>query len=175
MDQVPVLDESMKPVLIAGFGRVGQTVANMLIAADVPYLAIDADADCVAHARRQGYQVYYGSAARPEVLRSVGAENARLLVVTLDNAKAAEGLVRTARRMCPDVPVHVRAHDWDIVDLFVELGASHAMPETVESSLRLGAAALEAAGVDPERRRELFEELSAENFAKMRSFSKPQE
>lgn len=175
LDQVPVLDESLKPVLIAGFGRVGQTVANMLIAADVPYLAIDADADCVAHARRQGYRVYYGSAARPEVLRSVGAENARLLVVTLDDAKAAEGLVRTARRMCPDVPVHVRARDWDIVDLFVELGVSHAMPETVESSLRLGAAALEAAGVDPERRRELFDELSAENFAKMRSFNKPQE
>jgi len=175
LDQAPILDDSMKPVLIAGFGRVGQTVANMLIAADVPYLAIDADADCVARARRQGYKVYYGSAARPEVLRSVGAENARLLVVTLDNAKAAEGLVRTARRMCPDVPVHVRAHDWDIVDLFVELGASHAMPETVESSLRLGAAALEAAGVDPERRRELFEELTAENFAKMRSFSKAQE
>lgn len=172
MDQAPVLDESSKPVLIAGFGRVGETVANMLIAADVPYLAIDADADCVAHARRRGYQVYYGSAARPEVLRSVGAKNARLLVVTLDNAKAAEGLVRTARRMCPDVPVHVRARDWDIVDMFVELGVSHAMPETVESSLRLGAAALEAAGVDPERRRELFEELSAENFAKMRTFSK---
>jgi len=172
MDQMPVMDESMKPVLIAGFGRVGETVANMLIAADVPYLAIDEDADCVAHARRRGYQVYYGSAARPEVLRSVGAKNARLLVVTLDNAKAAEGLVRTARRMCPDVPVHVRARDWDVVDMFVELGVSHAMPETVESSLRLGAAALEAAGVDPERRRALFEELSAENFAKMRSFSK---
>lgn len=175
MDQVPVLDESMKPVLIAGFGRVGETVANMLIAADVPYLAIDADADCVAHARRRGYQVYYGSAARPEVLRSVGAKNARLLVVTLDNAKTAEALVRTARRMCPDVPVHVRARDWDIADMFVELGVSHAMPETVESSLRLGAAALEAAGVDPERRRELFEDLSAENFAKMRSFGQPKD
>lgn len=172
LDQAPVMDESMKPVLIAGFGRVGETVANMLIATNVPYLAIDADADCVAHARRRGYQVYYGSAARPEVLRSVGAKNARLVVVTLDNAKAAEGLVRTVRRMCPDVPVHVRARDWDIVDMFVELGVSHAMPETVESSLRLGAAALEAAGVDPDRRRELFEDLSAENFAKMRSFSK---
>lgn len=171
LDQAPVMDESMKPVLIAGFGRVGETVANMLIAVDVPYLAIDADADRVAHARRRGYHVYYGSAARPEVLRSVGAKNARLLVVTLDDAKAAEGLVRTVRRMCPDVPVHVRARDWDIVDLFVELGVSHAMPETVESSLRLGAAALEAAGVDADRRRELFEELSAENFAKMRAFS----
>jgi voltage-gated potassium channel Kch len=106
------------------------------------------------------------------VLRSVGAKNARLLVVTLDDPKAAEALIRTARRLCPDVPVHVRARDWDIVDMFVELGASHAMPETVESSLRLGAAALEAAGVEPERRRELFEELSAENFAKMRSFSR---
>ena len=47
-----------------------------------------------------------------------------------------------------------------------------AMPEVVEASLRLGAAALEAAGVDEDRRRALFEDLSAENYAKMRGFRK---
>lgn len=162
--------EDVRPVLIAGFGRVGETVANMLTAADVPYVAIDADADRVRRARRHGYHVYFGSAGRPEVLRSVGAKHARLIVVTLDDPKVAEGMVRTVRRIYPHVPIHVRAHDWDVADTFAELGVDHAMPETVEASLRLGAAALEAAGVDVEKRRALFEELSAENFAKMRGF-----
>lgn len=161
-----------RPVLIAGFGRVGETVANMLNAVGVPYIAIDADADCVARARRRGYRVYFGSAARPEVLRSVGTAQARLIVITLDDPHAAESTVRAARRLCPHVPIHVRAHDWDIADNLKAMGVDHAMPEVVEASLRLGAAALEAAGVDEEKRRALFEYLSAENFAKMRGFSK---
>lgn len=160
------------PVLIAGFGRVGETVANMLEAAEVPYVAIDADASRVARARQLGYHVYFGSAGRPEVLKSVGAQHARLIVVTLDDPKVAEALVSTARRQCPNVPIHVRARDWEGADAFSAMGADHAMPETVEASLRLGAAALEAAGVDSERRCALFEELSAENFAKMRGFNR---
>lgn len=161
-----------RPVLIAGFGRVGETVANMLHAVGVPYIAIDADADCVARARRRGYRVYFGSAARPEVLRSVGAAQARLMVITLDDPLAAETMVRSARRHFPHVPIHVRAHDWDVADNLKALGVDHAMPEVVEASLRLGAAALEAAGVDEDKRRALFEDLSAENFAKMRGFNK---
>jgi len=165
--------EEARPVLIAGFGRVGETVANMLATANVPYVAIDSDADRVKRARRHGYHVYFGSAGRPEVLRSVGAAHARLIVVTLDDPNVAEGMVRTARRLYPHVPIHVRAHDWDVADTYTELGVDHALPETVEASLRLGAAALEAAGVDVDKRRELFEELSAENFAKMRRFRRP--
>lgn len=165
--------EIERPVLIAGFGRVGETVANMLKAVEVPYVAIDADPDCVGHARRRGYNVFYGNAARPEVLRSVGAAHARLLVITLDDPRAAEVLVRCARNLFPDLPVHVRVRDWDVADTFSALGVDHAMPETVEASLRLGAAALEAAGIDEDRRRALFDEMSAENFARMRGTRQP--
>ena len=155
-------------VIVAGFGRVGKTVANMLRLAEVPYVAIDTNAEAVWLGRQQGFNVYFGSAAKPEVLRSVGAANARLLVVTLDNPSVAEAAVRISRRQYPNLPIHVRVHDWSAADSFAAMGVAHAMPETVESSLRLGAAALEAAGVASERRRELFEQLSADNFEKMR-------
>ena len=92
--------------------------------------------------------------------------------MTLDDPHVAEGLVRTARRLYPNVPIHVRAHDWEIADTYAAMGVDHVMPETVEASLRLGAAALEAAGVDSEKRRALFDELSAENFARMRGFKR---
>ena len=158
-------------MLIAGFGRVGETEANMLEAVNEPYIAIDADTDCVARARRHGHHVFFGWAGRPDVLRSVGAEHARLIVVTLDDPDTAEGMVRTARRLYPNVPIHVRARDWEGADNFAALGVDHTMPETFEASLRLGAAALEAAGVDEEDRRALFDDLSAENYAKMRRFN----
>lgn len=167
-DLSPVAVDHVRPVVIAGFGRVGETIAGMLKLADVPYVAIDSDAEVVADGRRRGFHVYYGSAAKPEVLRSVGAAQASLLVVTLDDASVAEALVRSTRRMFPALPIHIRVHDWQAADLFKEMGVEHAMPETVESSLRLGASALEAVGIDPEQRKKLFDDLSAEDFAKMR-------
>ena len=162
--------EDAHPVLIAGFGRVGRTVASMLKAANIPCIAIDMDADGVKQARSEGYHVFFGDASRPDVLRAVGARNARLMVVTLDNPDVAERLIRTMSRLYPDVSVHARAHDWDVADRFESLGVSHSIPDTVESSLRLGASLLEAAGVSEDDRRALFEDLSAENYAKMRAW-----
>lgn len=175
----PVIDTDLpevvaeRPVLIAGFGRVGETVAGMLFAAGVPCVCIDADADSVARGRRRGFTVFFGDASRPDVLRAVGAAHARLMVITLDDPKAAERLVQTVRRLYPEVPVHVRARDWDVADRLSAMGAAHAIPETVEASLRLGAAALDAAGIPKEDRRALFEDLKAENFAKMRAAVRP--
>ncbi len=162
--------EEARPVLIAGFGRVGKTVASLLKATNIPCIAIDMDADGVTLGRGEGYQVFFGDASRPDVLRMVGARHARLMVVTLDNPGVAERLIGTMSRLYPDVPVHARAHDWDVADHFESLGVAHSIPDTVESSLRLGASILEAAGVGEDDRRALFEDLSAENYAKMRAW-----
>ncbi len=160
--------DGIHPVLIAGFGRVGKTVATLLKAANVPCIAIDMNTDSVTHGRGRGNQVFFGDASRPDVLRAVGAKNARLMVVTLDNPIIAERLIHTMSRLYPDVPVHARVHDWNDADRFEAMGISHSIPDTVESSLRLGAAALEAAGVSEEDRHALFDDLRAKNYAKMR-------
>ncbi len=162
--------EEIRPVLIAGFGRVGKTVASMLKATGIPCIAIDMNVDGVTQGRSEGYEVFFGDASRPDVLRAVGAKHARLMVVTLDNFKAAERLIATMNRLYPDVPIHARSHNWDIADRFEALGSAHSIPDTVESSLRLGAVTLEAVGVSEEERCSLFENLSAENYAKMRAW-----
>ena len=161
-----------RPVIVAGFGRVGEVIAGMLRKVDVATVAIDMDAKKVASGRRLGYNVLFGDASRPEILKSVGAGRARLVVITLDNYKAAEGVVRTMKRLYPDVPLHVRVRDWPDADHFTKLGASHAIPETVEASLRLGASALEAAGVGEEERRTLFEYLREGDYEKLRDYHK---
>ncbi|MEE8271069.1 MAG: monovalent cation:proton antiporter-2 (CPA2) family protein, partial [Alphaproteobacteria bacterium] len=77
-------DDLAGHVVIAGFGRVGQTVASLLAANRVPYLALDLDADRVAQGRAQGLPVFFGDASKPNVLRAAGAARARAVAVTLD-------------------------------------------------------------------------------------------
>lgn len=162
--------EEPRAVLIAGFGRVGKTIASLLEATNIPCIAIDKNADSVTQGRREGYQVFFGDASRPDVLRAVGAKHARLMVVTLDDPEVAVRLIRTMNHLYPDVPLRARSHNWNVADRFESLGIAHSIPDTVESSLRLGAITLEAAGVSEEDRHALFENLSAENYAKMRTW-----
>ena len=84
-------------VILAGFGRVGRTVARLLDAKLVPYIALDNDAQRVREGRRDGHAVYFGDAARPDVLRLLGGEHARAVVVTLSTE--GNGVDRTVSHL----------------------------------------------------------------------------
>ncbi|WP_041795855.1 monovalent cation:proton antiporter-2 (CPA2) family protein [Pararhodospirillum photometricum] len=164
---VPALtpdDTAAAPVLIAGFGRVGETVARFLVHVGVPCRAIDLNPDNVQRGRRDGLKVYYGDASRPEILRALGADSARLLVITLDTAAVAERTVQSARRHFPHLPVHVRARDRATSAHLLGLGAALAVPETLESSLRLGAEAAKAGAANPEDVTKLLRDLRQNNY-----------
>jgi monovalent cation:H+ antiporter-2, CPA2 family len=134
-------------VIIAGFGRVGQTVAAMLEVHKVMYVAIDRDPDRVARQRSFGKPVYYGDMTQIELLRRVHLETARALVVTLDDTKAADGLVAGARAERPDLLIIARARDAAHAAHLYKVGASDAVPETIEASLQLSEAVLVDVGV----------------------------
>lgn len=134
-------------VLICGFGRVGQTVARLLDAETVPWLALDFDAQTVAARRRDGQPLHYGDASRPDLLARLGAAKAAALVVTIDDPQAAEHLVTAARREWPGVAVFVRARDHHHAGRLRQLGAAGVITETVEASLQLGALTLAGIGL----------------------------
>ena len=134
-------------VLLAGFGRVGQTVASLLDAHGVPYIALDSDARRVARARRGGASVYYGDVTQPELLRRVGIAGARAMVVTVDDRGQADAVVRAARAENPALLLIVRARDAGHAAQLYALGASDAVPETIEASLQLGEAVLVDLGI----------------------------
>ncbi len=81
-------------VVIAGFGRVGQTLGVLLESVQIPYVALDRDPELVAAARRHGRRVFFGDASQPEVLKAAGLERARLAVSTLDEPGLSERAVR---------------------------------------------------------------------------------
>jgi len=139
-------EAAQRPVLIAGFGRVGRRVAELLESAGIPYVAVDADADHVSRSRDRYAGVFYGDATRSDVLRAAGLDHASLAVVSVDDDQHSDRIVATIHRLAPDLPIHARARDREHSRKLVTLGASHIVSETLEASLQLAAAALEAAG-----------------------------
>src|SRR5690606_10432679 len=134
-------------VVIAGFGRVGRTIAQLLDADNIPYLALDLDADLCARERDDGRPVYYGDASRGPILEKVGGREARAFVVTTDDPDASERTVKEIRMAWPRALVLARARDAAHARRLHALGVTAAVPETLEGSLQLGAEVLTAMGL----------------------------
>jgi CPA2 family monovalent cation:H+ antiporter-2 len=124
-------------VIIGGFGRVGQTIAQLLEREQVPFVALDPDAALVTEQRRRGRAVYFGDASRREILERAGAAHARAFVVTLDAPGAAERMVQSIMALRKDAAVFARAKDAAHAARLARLGALDVIPEAVEASLQL--------------------------------------
>ena len=131
--EVTLLDH----VVIAGYGRVGRTVARELSEKGISFIALDRDPLVVSTARAQGERVYFGDASRPDILEQLHLPTARTVVVALSDSEAATRLVGILRGMLPDLPVLARAtNDAHAADL-VRAGASFVVPELVATGRRL--------------------------------------
>jgi len=140
-------DDETSRVIIAGFGRVGRVVAELLRKHDIPFLAVDSNADAVAAARDQGYPVYFGDIKQPDFMRLCGIGTARALVLTMDSPRAANVVVQAARAHRHDLVIIVRARDGRHASELYRLGATDAVPETIEASLQLAEVVLVDVGV----------------------------
>ncbi|MBF0267664.1 MAG: cation:proton antiporter [Alphaproteobacteria bacterium] len=155
------------PVLIAGFGRVGKTVARMLASNGIPYIGLDKDPDRVLECRNQGFEVFYGDASHPTVLKAAGATETCLAVVTLDQTAAAERTVHALRHHFPKANIFARARDHRQGNALMAAGASVCVPETLEASLQLGGAALRELGAGENDVEGLISELRKENYLRV--------
>ncbi|ASY73457.1 hypothetical protein N181_24805 [Sinorhizobium fredii USDA 205] len=143
----PEQDDGLERVIVVGYGRVGQLVAEMLMRHELLFLAIDADPTLVARERARGHTIFYGDATQIALLRRCGIQSARALVVTLDNADAVESIVRAARSERPDLTIVARARDAVHATELYELNVTDAVPETIEASLQLSQAVLVDIGI----------------------------
>jgi CPA2 family monovalent cation:H+ antiporter-2 len=140
-------DDAAPRVIIAGFGRVGETVASLLDVHGVAYVAVDSDTDRVAEMRKQRRPVYWGDITQTELLHRLHIETARALVVTMSDHAASDRLVTAARAARPDLLIMVRARDARHAAHLYAIGATDAVPETLEASLQLSEAVLVEIGV----------------------------
>ncbi|KAK6920156.1 Regulator of K+ conductance, N-terminal [Dillenia turbinata] len=135
-------DDLQDHIIICGFGRVGQIIAQLLSERLIPFVALDVRSDRVAVGRALDLPVYFGDAGSREVLHKVGADRACAAAITLDTPGANYRTVWALNKYFPNVKTFVRAHDVDHGLNLEKAGATAVVPETLEPSLQLAAAVL---------------------------------
>ena len=124
-------------VIIAGFGRAGQTCARFLKLEDIPFLALDLDPERVSEAKSAGEQVAFGDASRRDILLAAGLLRARLVIITFDDRKRVEAMLALIKDLAAEVRVLVRTRDDSFLEAFKQAGAHEVIPESQEGALML--------------------------------------
>ncbi len=143
------------PVIVAGVGRFGQIVCRLLRANDIPIVVLDHEIEQIENVRRINIQSYFGDASRPELLETAGIEDARLLVVAIDDRDRSVRIVEHVKQFYPGVWVLARAFDRGHSYQLRKAGADDVVSETYHSALELGGHALTAMGVHPLRAKQM--------------------
>lgn len=144
-EQAPVYDEipdSHNPMIIAGFGRFGQTIARIAHLQHQPFTAIDSSIDKVDFVRNYGGTLYYGDVTQPDILRSAGIEHAKVFILAIDDIEDCMNVARHIRLNYPSLKLLVRARDRYHVHLLRDLGVQHIWRENYLSSLGMAYRAL---------------------------------
>ena len=124
-------------VIIAGFGRAGQTCARFLKIEEIPFLALDLDPERVSEAKQAGEQVAFGDASRRDILLAAGLLRARLVIITFDDRKRVEAMLALIRALAGDLKVLVRTRDDSFLEQYKQAGAFEVIPESQEGALML--------------------------------------
>jgi CPA2 family monovalent cation:H+ antiporter-2/glutathione-regulated potassium-efflux system protein KefB len=163
-----VIDAAATPVIICGFGRMGQIVGRILRMHHIAFTALERDPGQVDVVRRFGNKVFFGDPTRAEVLRAAGAEQAKLLVIAMDDMEAVLRTAEVAKRAFPNLKILARARNRRHAYLLMDSGVDGLVRDTFHSSLRLAEMSLTALGIEPasaERAVTLFRDHDEQNLA----------
>ncbi|PDT70629.1 potassium transporter TrkA [Bradyrhizobium ottawaense] len=133
--------------IVVGYGRVGKVVCSLLTSHGLNYIAVDHEAVAVARDRRDGHKVYFGDATELGFLEACGLMQTTGVIITIQSRPAIDAVVERIRAVRPDVLIVSRARDADHARHLYAIGATDAVPETIEASLQLSEAALVGLGV----------------------------
>ncbi len=140
------------PIVIAGFGRVGRRIGEILSLTGKPYVAIEMDPAVVEEQSQKGFPIYYGDVHNPGVLQSLGIEHAELIIVTVNDPKIGVELVAAIRDNDEEVTIYARGHGLAQCIKLKQAGANHVVSENIEASLELAHLALVDVGVEEKKR-----------------------
>ena len=156
-------------VILCGFGRVGQNVARVLESQGFEYIALDLDPARIRAARQAGDPVMFGDSADEEMLARAGIAQASALVISFSDPATSLGILRSVRRMHPELPVLVRTADDARLRELQEAGATDVVPETFEASLMLVSHVLMLLRVPVTRVVRLLAEIRNSRYAVLRN------
>lgn len=160
------------PIVIAGFGRVGRRIGEILAIANKAYVALDSDALIVERERGNGHPVFYGDVCNINLLNAAGAGKSQVIIVTTHDPHITENVVSSLRKTHPEITIFVRGHSLNQCRDLRIMGASGAVSETVEASLELARMALINVGVSVEDQEGIIDGFRQSYHAKMNDNTK---
>jgi len=152
-------------IIIAGFGRVGRVIAYMCAENKYNYVAVDSDLQLVRKARSQGFPVYHGDVASLDVMKSAGASRAIAVILTMSEKVSLRKTVKSVSQNFDDLEIIVRAEDFKHGQGLKRLGASTAVPSTIETGLQLGGALLKTLGIAEHDIIDMKEQFRQNNYS----------
>jgi len=167
-----VPQESWNGVIIAGYGRVGRLVATMLEHAGKSYIAFDLDSKRVELGQKEGRPVYYGELSDLEFLNQIGLDKVEAVIVTVDNHHTSSKIISHIRAQQPTLKILSRTRDMKTRELLIKHGATWAMPESTEGSLRLAAETLLSLGMPKEETIDILTYFRKDDYEAIRSLYK---
>jgi glutathione-regulated potassium-efflux system ancillary protein KefC/glutathione-regulated potassium-efflux system protein KefB len=153
------------PVIIAGFGRLGQIVGRILRSQQIPFTALESSSAQVDVVREFGNKVFYGNAARLDMLRSAGADKARLFVMAVEDAEQSVRIVENLKQNFPTLPILARARNRQHALALMDMGLATPVRDTFFSGLRLAEQVLIKLGVEPNRAEEVVQRFAQHDEA----------
>jgi CPA2 family monovalent cation:H+ antiporter-2 len=165
----PVGEPLTDHVIVAGYGLNGRNLAAALRSIRAPYLIVELNAQTVRQARARGEPAFYGDATREEILRGLGAERARMLVVAISDPAATRRMVRVARGLNPRIYIIARTRYVVEMPELTRLGADVVIPEEFETSIEIFARVLAHYGVPRGDIERLVDEIRSSHYEVLRS------
>jgi voltage-gated potassium channel Kch len=160
-----VIDDTPS-VIICGFVRMGQIIAQMLETENISYVAIDANVDEVVMARESGYNVIYGESRKKAILLAAGFKptKTKAVVISLNDEVVAQEIVHTVKSMSNRTKIFARARNLKSSRELLDLGVKSATPEIIESSFIIGANLMAGLGLSQNKISNLMKDLRANNY-----------
>lgn len=155
-DETPIA----APLVIAGYGRVGHRIGEILSQEKIPFVALDSDPLVVKEWRDKGHPVFYGDVRQPETLISAGVGNAEIIIITLNDIHASEQIVTSLHKSHPQTALYVRGHSLKQCQQLIRLGATSVVSENVEASLQLTRMALYSIGFSEKKLHSIIKDFS---------------
>ena len=144
------IDEPGNPVVIIGYGRVGQIVSRILHMYGFKFTALENDPSQVDFVRKFGSKIYYGDATRLDLLRAAKVDQAKLIVLSINDIETSMKVVALLREHYPQVPIYARAHNRLHCYKLLDMGVKILFRDTFHSSLKLSTEILKGLGIKPE-------------------------
>ncbi len=129
-------------VIVVGYGLNGRNLANVLKETGIAHIVLDVNYERIKKARNNGHTAFYGEAGHPEILKMLGVENAKMIVLGISDSVATRKAVKASKDLNPQICIIVRTRYIDDLEELYELGATQVIPEEFETSVEIFARVL---------------------------------